>query len=123
MGDMTKNLSRKEIACKCGCGFDTIDHETARILQETCNHYANVMGIKKVVVSIGSGCRCEDHNKAVGGGKNSQHLKGRAIDFTISGVNSELVYKYLNEKYPDQYGMGRYTSFTHFDSRPVKARW
>ena len=25
MGDLTKNFSRSEFACKCGCGFDDID--------------------------------------------------------------------------------------------------
>ena len=31
MGDLTKNISRYEIACKCGCGFDTIDIEVVRM--------------------------------------------------------------------------------------------
>ena len=36
-------------------------------------------------ISISSGYRCEQLNKAVGGVSNSQHLKGQAADICING--------------------------------------
>jgi hypothetical protein len=36
-------------------------------------------------ITIGSGFRCEALNRAVGGVKNSQHLKGQAVDLCIDG--------------------------------------
>ena len=36
-------------------------------------------------IKIGSGFRCDALNKAVGGVKNSQHLKGQAADLCIDG--------------------------------------
>lgn len=36
-------------------------------------------------IKIGSGFRCEALNKAVGGVRNSQHLKGQAVDLCIDG--------------------------------------
>ena len=36
-------------------------------------------------IKIGSGFRCEALNRAVGGVKNSQHLKGQAVDLCIDG--------------------------------------
>ena len=36
-------------------------------------------------IKIGSGFRCEALNRAVGGVRNSQHLKGQAVDLCIDG--------------------------------------
>lgn len=36
-------------------------------------------------IKIGSGFRCQELNKAVGGVYNSQHLKGQAVDLCIDG--------------------------------------
>ena len=36
-------------------------------------------------IKIGSGFRCQQLNKAVGGVTNSQHLKGQAVDLCIDG--------------------------------------
>lgn len=99
MGNLTNNLSRHEFACKCGCGFDSIDYETVKIIQETCDHFDSR-------VTINSGCRCKRHNQMVGGGEKSQHLLGRAGDCRFWEVTPTEVYAYLNAKYPDRYGLG-----------------
>ena len=39
----------------------------------------------KEPIKIGSGFRCEALNKAVGGVRNSQHMKGQAVDLCIDG--------------------------------------
>lgn len=39
---------------------------------------------------INSGYRCPDLNKAVGGVKNSYHLKGQAADISISGTREGM---------------------------------
>lgn len=36
-------------------------------------------------ITIGSGYRCPELNKAVGGVQNSQHMKGQAVDLCIDG--------------------------------------
>lgn len=124
MGDLTKNISRHEIACKCGCGYDTIDFETIKIVQETCDHFTNVSGSERVILDITSGARCAEHNNRVGGAAGSQHPQNRAIDFRIRGVNPFKVYDYLNERFPNKYGLGRYKTFTHVDSRTTgMGRW
>ena len=123
MGDLTKNISRYEIACKCGCGFDTIDYETVKVVQECCDHFAKRLGKDRVVLYITSGCRCPEYNERIGGRKNSQHTKGRAIDFVIRGVLPADVQLYLMGKYKGKYGIGQYDNFTHFDTRSREARW
>jgi uncharacterized protein YcbK (DUF882 family) len=73
MGDMTKNFSRKEFACKCGCGEDGIEAELVRMLQVArCEAEAPL--------TINSGCRCEAHNAASGSKPTSSHIKGLAVD-------------------------------------------
>ena len=121
---LSKNIWRYEVACQCGCGFDTIDTETIGVVQECCDYFANHLDINRVYLTITSGARCSSHNEKVGGSKNSQHLYARAIDFRIRGISPEDVLKYLLNKYPDLYGIGDYGTFTHLDTRTGSpARW
>lgn len=123
MGDISDNLSRHEFACKCMCGFDTVDYELAQILQDIVDHFKEKYPDKDIWIKINSGSRCKVHNASVGGGSKSQHLKGRAADFVINDVHADEVSEYLIIKYHDKYGIGRYAGRTHFDSRHAMARW
>jgi uncharacterized protein YcbK (DUF882 family) len=130
MGNLTKNISRHELACNCGCGSDSMDWETISVVQGTCTHFEGVLGVEKVTLRINSGHRCFQYNKkpislgGPGSNDNSQHPQARAIDFSIDGVTPLDVYIYLVTKYPDKYGVGKYDNFTHFDARTNgPARW
>lgn len=126
MGDLTKNISRHEIACSCGCGLDSMDWETIKVVQATCDHFASVLGVDKVVLHITSAARCYEYNRsqAVGSNDRSQHPRCRAVDFVISGVSPADVYAYLVARYDGVYGLGRYANFTHIDTRTgPAARW
>lgn len=116
MGDLSKNFSRKEFACHCGCGFDDISLELIAVLQQLRDYYGKP-------VKINSACRCEKHNAKVGGAKHSKHKEGIAADVVVSGVLPKDVHKYLIEKYEGRYGIGRYNTFTHIDVRDGCARW
>lgn len=112
---MTPNFQRSDFACKCGCGFDTVDYDLALILERLGGHFE-----RRVIVT--SGCRCPQHNAAVGGSPRSQHLFARASDVVVEGIDPGLVYELL-----DQWGvpgLGRYKTFTHVDTRTNgPARW
>lgn len=116
MGDLSKNFNRSEFACKCGCGYDTVDAELVVVLQDIADHFGES-------VIINSGCRCRAHNKAEGGGEFSQHLIARGADIDVVGVSPHDVQEYLLKKYKNKYGIGRYNSFTHIDTRGTMARW
>ena len=117
MGDLTDNFSRKEFACKCGCGFDTVDIALVGILEAIREHFGTP-------VRISSACRCASHNKAVGGASKSQHLYGRAADITVEGVDPKDVAKEARRIMGDFGGLGEYSNFVHVDSRTDgPARW
>jgi uncharacterized protein YcbK (DUF882 family) len=129
MGNLTKNLSRYEFACKCACGFNTVDIELAPAIQDTADHFAEEDGIR-VRIKISGPNRCVKHNENEGGAKNSQHIYGRAADYKLFNrdtgeqIDPDRVADYLDSKYPDQYGIGRYSNRTHFDTRSNgPARW
>jgi uncharacterized protein YcbK (DUF882 family) len=109
-------FDRSEFACECGCGYDTVDAELLEVLTIVREHFAHP-------VSINSGCRCPSHNAAIKGSPRSQHQYGRAADIVVKGVSPGVVHDYINAKFPNQYGLGRYETFTHVDTRGWKARW
>lgn len=79
---MTKNFTKEELECKCGCGKlpkDDFIHE----LQLLRNYFG-----KPMVVT--SGARCERYNKKINGAPGSAHILGVGVDiaFDMSDVDS-----------------------------------
>lgn len=120
MGDLSEHFNRAEFCCHCGCGFGSLrGHVSPRlvtVLEEVRWRF-------DAPVTIVSGCRCRRHNRAVGGAPSSQHLTGKAADIKVQGVTPMAVADWLDAKYPDRYGIGRYGTWTHIDVREGRARW
>lgn len=116
MRKLSPHFSRWEFACRCGCGFDTVDAELLEALETVRQFYG-------LPVVITSGCRCAAHNAAVGGSLGSQHLYGRAADIVVQGMTPQGVANFLEQNFPGRYGIGRYKTFTHLDTRGTAARW
>ena len=72
---LSKNLNQSEVACRCGCGFNTIDDDLIILFQQIRNLFGKP-------INVLSGCRCEKHNSSpeVKGSPTSSHLKGLALD-------------------------------------------
>lgn len=125
---ITSNFSRSEMACPCGCGFDSMDYVLGFILEKARYNYDSSISINK-----GGGCRCLAYNEAVQKKINplyisysseSLHMWGRAADICITNVEPVKVADYFEEMYPELLGIGRYPTFTHIDTRSkVYARW
>lgn len=116
MTKLSNHFNRGEFACKCGCGFDTVDIELIKVLEHVRHHFDRP-------VTINSAARCKDRNRAEGGSDKSQHLIGRAADIVVDMVPSDIVHEFLDETYGSDYGLGRYDTFTHVDTRGSRARW
>lgn len=116
MGDISTHFDRSEFACKCGCGFDTVDTALIEMLEAVRQHFDKP-------VTVTSGCRCPANNTKVGGSTASKHLYGRAADINVKGVDTKSVFRFLDASYPESAGVGLYSSWVHIDSRAKKARW
>lgn len=111
MGDMTRNFSRSEFRCKCGCKEDHINMILVQILQAVRDNF-------EAPVRIASGVRCAKRNQQVGGAKASQHLLGNAADIQIAGVAPKTVAAFAASLMPGWGGVKAYPTFTHVDVRP-----
>lgn len=132
MGDLTKNISRHELKCKCGkCNVTIQDHEPIiQVVQDVVDWFQG--GLHSdiyVAVRITSAARCYEYNRSgmVDSNDESQHPRCSAMDIQIfiagRKVKARKVYDYLNTKYPKKYGIGNYDTFTHIDTRAIRARW
>lgn len=116
MGDLTEHFNRSEFACKCGCGFDTIDVETLTLLEMLRQFF-------REPITITSACRCHEHNAVIGGSQKSLHTQGRACDIVVHNVTPMAVWHKADELLQGKGGLGLYDSFVHVDTRTGTARW
>jgi len=72
----------REFACKC-CGQlpPSAEQNLQALVEHVLDPARERLGMP---ITVNSGYRCPAHNKAVGGVKNSQHLKGEAADITCA---------------------------------------
>jgi hypothetical protein len=77
----------------------------------------------KELVSI---YRSPTYNRAVRGRSQSQHLHNRAVDVQFNGVSAYTVSSVVRKMRSEgafKGGVGRYSSFTHIDTRGHNADW
>ncbi len=119
MGDLSKNFSRREFACKCGCGYDDISPRVVEALQKIRDRFGRP-------VKVHSGCRCQKHNRSLkAASPYSRHLIGLAADISIEGVTPPELAKYA-ARVPlfKGGGIGLYDWGVHLDGRGGgPARW
>jgi uncharacterized protein YcbK (DUF882 family) len=111
----TAHFNEQELACK-HCGKTRPSSELLAVLQLVRIHFNQP-------VTVTSGYRCPEHNKAVGGADKSKHLEGIAADIKVKGIDPFEVYHFLDSIFTDFYGIGLYDNWVHIDVRQEKARW
>ena len=107
--DAIPDFTRREFACKCGCGFPAEPKEAmVRIAQAARTHFGRP-------ATVISGLRCQRHNAAVGGVPNSQHMAGEACDLAINGVSADALLGFLQAQPGVRYAYKINDTNVHFD--------
>lgn len=80
--DDSEFFDREEFRCQCAGKYcDGFPVEPKEELVLVCNEIRRRLGVPvSIVDGGGSGVRCPEHNAAVGGVRNSNHLYGKAAD-------------------------------------------
>jgi uncharacterized protein YcbK (DUF882 family) len=134
MGDLSKNFSKSELTCKCGCGLFIKNDQLTSLLQK-------IRDVAGKPITINSGTRCTYHNKRVGGvtaktttpargapggPKDSNHTHGTAADIVCPGMTASALWILIRSLHskgqlPELAGLGRYDTFCHVDVDPKVA--
>lgn len=90
--DDSEFIDREELRCQCkGKYCNGFPVEPEEELVRVCNEIRRRLGVPVTIVdSGGSGVRCPQHNAAVGGVGNSNHLYGKAADLHSSKSPKEM---------------------------------
>ena len=121
---LTDNFSLAEFNSKDGAEMP------AEVLENVIKLACNIQVIRDKIgcpLHINSAYRSPNHNKAIGGVKNSKHLLGKASDLTSRNHTPTQLYdvieSLIKEGKISEGGLGLYKSFVHYDIRGTKARW
>ena len=121
---MTENFKLKEFASKDGANFPK---DVFNNIQQLAKNLQVIRDFYNKPININSGYRSPEHNKAIGGAKNSQHVLGKAADIWIKGITPNELAKGIQTLIDagkiSEGGIGVYDTFTHYDIRGTKARW
>lgn len=124
-GNLTAHFSLSEFKSKDGAKTPASVIPHLKELAENLEVLRAAVGGKSI--TINSGYRSPAHNAAVGGAKNSQHVQGKAADIVVSGMTPSQVKakieQLINQGKMKQGGIGKYSSFVHYDTRGYAARW
>lgn len=116
---LTKNFTKSEFECPCGCGQQSVDMELAEKLQLLRDKVDRPL-------KITSGYRCITHNAAVGGSQNSKHRYGMAADWRMVNRSiNPVALGIIAAQYFKAVGIYWYDgcAIVHTDTRDAKATW
>ena len=121
---LTNNFSLSEFQCNDGSlprGEELANcQELAENLQILREHLGRP-------IRIISGYRPPEYNRRIGGAKKSQHIVAKAADIKVSGMAPAevhaVVLKLIKSGEMKQGGVGKYSTFVHYDIRGTAARW
>jgi len=104
------HFSPREIACK-GSGAVKVVPAALDALEDMRRHLGGPL-------TIVSGYRSPEHNKAVGGAKGSKHMDGTAFDVACRPSQQEEMIEAASKA--GFFGIGRYDNWIHVDLGPAR---
>jgi uncharacterized protein YcbK (DUF882 family) len=121
---LTKNFKLSEFRCRDGSDVPEDLMMNVERLAENLQVLRDHIGKPIRVIS---GYRSPTYNRKIGGARKSQHMVAKAADIKVSGMHPDDVRQeiltLIKEGKMAVGGVGRYTTFTHYDIRGWNARW
>lgn len=123
---ISPHFTLREVACRDRMRTNPTGEELSNAIKaaEMMEAIRSHLGDKAITVN--SWYRTPAYNRQIGGAKNSMHMKGMAVDFTVAGLTPGQVQRRLivaREKGLLKIGgIGSYKTFTHCDIGP-KRTW
>tara|TARA_R110000772_G_scaffold33245_2_gene81016 strand:+ start:9404 stop:9781 length:378 start_codon:yes stop_codon:yes gene_type:complete len=121
---LTRNFSLNEFNSKDGAEMPA---DVLKNIIELASDLQKIRDVAGCAMHINSAYRSPDHNRAIGGVFNSQHLYGKASDLTSRNHTPKELYDLIEAMILcgdiSEGGLGLYKSFVHYDRRGKKARW
>ncbi len=119
---LSEHLTWDEVRCKCGgsgtpssCDGGVLRSETVELFERIRRRCCDRLG-RDCPLKINSAVRCMAHNQQVGGSKESQHLKGKAIDLRCPEGISLPEFWSICEEEAGLGGFGAYPWGAHVDT-------
>ena len=122
--DESEFFDREEFRCQCkGKYCNGFPKEPDEELVRVCNEIRRRLGVPVSIVDAGgSGVRCPQHNAAVGGVANSNHLYGLAADLQ-SGKSPQEMYRVAEEVLGNTGELGLYDWGIHVGVKCTYSRF
>ena len=114
---LSKNFTREEFKCPCGCTRQMVDSELVEKMQAVREKLGKP-------IKITSGYRCIPHNAAVKGSSGSKHRYGMAADWRMKDRNiNPVALGIIATQYFKAVGIYWYDgcAIVHTDTRDTKA--
>ena len=121
---LTDNFHIKEFYCNDGTA---IPRDYIANVVELANNLQVLRDHIDAPIHILSAFRHTEYNKRIGGAKKSQHLTASAADIYCPIYTPAELYLFIEDliamgKMKDG-GLGKYSTFVHYDVREYRARW
>lgn len=109
-GQVTRNFHINEFRCK-GTGTVQMSGDVIRRLQQLRDHLG-------VAITVTSGYRSPEHNRAVKGAPGSLHTKGLAADIAATGISAGRLAAAAKQFFPTAVA---YSGHVHVDVGPARS--
>lgn len=121
---LTENFKKKEFECKDGSEMPT---DVQLNIAELAVQLEIIRSHFNAPIKITSAYRSLEYNRSIGSKDTSQHVLGRAADIQVKGYTpdevADAIEFLISSGMIKEGGVGRYNTFTHYDTRGERARW
>jgi len=121
---LTKNFYKIEFESRDGAPMPYYVFQNIKKLAKNLQVLRDYIGRP---IHINSAYRSPQHNKNIGGVKNSKHVLGKAADISVKNMSprelAHIIMFLIDSRKMTKGGIGLYNGFVHYDIRGYKARW